>query len=55
MWWHNLKFAYCVALLLAVAGCSTVNIGQLDETVSAKVSAVSVVETSGRAGQLCVR
>ena len=55
MWWHNLKFAYCVALLLAVAGCSTVNIGQLDETVSAKVSAVSVVETSGRAGQLYSR
>ena len=55
MWWHKLKFAYCAALLLAVAGCSTVNIGQLDETVGAKVSSVSVVETSGRAGQLYSR
>ena len=55
MWWHKLKFAYCMALLLAVAGCSTVNIGQLDENVSAKVSSVSVVETSGRAGQLYSR
>ena len=51
----NFKFAYCVALLLAAAGCSTVNIGQLDETVSAKVSSVDVVETSGRAGQLYSR
>ena len=55
MWWHKLGFAYCVVLLLAVAGCGTVNIGQLDETVSAKVSSVSVVETSGRAGQLYSR
>ena len=55
MWWHKLKFAYCMALLLAVAGCSTVNIGQLDESVSAKVSSVSVAETDGRAGQLYSR
>ena len=52
MWWHKLKFAYCMALLLAFAGCSTLNIGQLDETIIAKVSSVSVVETGGRAGQL---
>ena len=44
-----------MALLLAVAGCSTVNIGQLDETVSTKVGSVSVVETGGRAGQLYSR
>ena len=55
MWWYKLKFAYFIALLLTVAGCSTVNIGLLDETVSAKVSSVSVVETSGRAGQLYSR
>ena len=55
MWWRKLKFGYCMALLLAVAGCSTVNIGQLDESVSAEVSSVSVVETSGRAGQLYSR
>ena len=55
MWWHKLKFAYCMALLLAVAGCSTVNIGQLDEAVSSKVSSVSVLETKGRAGQLYSR
>ena len=55
MWWYKLKFAYFIALLLAVAGCGTVNIGLLDETVSAKVSSVSVVETSGRAGQLYSR
>ena len=55
MWWHKLKFGYCMALLLAVASCSTVNIGQLDESVSAEVSSVSVVETSGRAGQLYSR
>ena len=55
MWWNKLKLVYCMALLLATAGCSTVNIGQLDETVSAEVSSVSVVETSGRAGQLYSR
>ncbi|MDA0332482.1 MAG: LPS assembly lipoprotein LptE [Proteobacteria bacterium] len=44
-----------MAFLLAVAGCSTVTIGQLDETVSAKVGSVSVVETGGRAGQLYSR
>ena len=55
MWWHNLQFAYCAALLLTAAGCSTVNLGQLDESVSAEVSSVSVVETSGRAGQLYSR
>ena len=55
MWWHKLKFAYCMALLLAFAGCSTLNIGQLDETIIAKVSSVSVVETGGRAGQLYSR
>ena len=52
MWWHKLKLAYCMAFLLAVAGCSTFSISHLDETVSAKVSSVSVVETDGRAGQL---
>ena len=55
MWWHKLKFAFSMALLLAVAGCNTINIGQLDDTVSAKFSSVSVVETSGRAGQLYSR
>lgn len=55
MWWHKLKFAYCIVFMLAVAGCSTINIGQLDETVSAKASSVTVVETSGRAGQLYSR
>ena len=44
-----------MAFLLSVAGCSTVNIGQLDETMSAKVSSVSVVETGGRVGQLYSR
>ena len=55
MWWHKLKFTYCMAFLLVVAGCSTFNIGQLDESVSNEVSSVSVVETSGRAGQLYSR
>ena len=55
MWWHKFKFAYCMAMLLAAAGCSTVTIGQLDETVSAEVSSVSVVETTGRAAQLYSR
>ena len=55
MWWHKLKFTFCMAFLLAVAGCSTVNIGQLDDTVSAKAGSVSVVETGGRAGQLYSR
>ena len=40
---------------MTVAGCNTVNIGQLDATVSAEVSSVSVVETTGRAGQLYSR
>ena len=55
MWWHKLKLAFYMAFLLAVAGCSTVIIGQPNETVSAKVSSVSVVETGGRAGQLYSR
>ena len=55
MWWHKLKFAFCMALLVAVAGCSSVNIGQLDETINTKISSVSVVETGGRAGQLYSR
>ena len=41
-----------MVFLLAIAGCSTVTIGQLDERVSAKLSSVSVVDTDGRAGQL---
>ena len=52
MWLHKLKLAYCMALLLAATGCSTISISHLDETVSAEVSSVSVVETDGRAGQL---
>ena len=44
-----------MALLLAIVGCSTVNIGQIDETISAEVSSVSVIETSGRVGQLYSR
>ena len=55
MWWYKLKFTYFLALWLAVAGCSTVNISQLDESVSSEVSSVSVVETGGRAGQLYSR
>ena len=55
MWWHKLKFAYCMAALFAVAGCSTINIGQLDDSVSGKVSSVSVLETTGRAAQIYSR
>jgi len=55
MWWHKLKIIGGMVFLLAFAGCSTVTIGQLDETVSAKVGSVSVVETGGRAGQLYSR
>ena len=52
MWWYKLKFLFYVIFLLAAAGCSTIEVGQLDENVSGKISSVSVVETSGRAGQL---
>ena len=55
MWWHKLKFLYCIIFLLAAFGCSAVKIGQLDENVSGELSSVSVVETSGRAGQLYSR
>ena len=55
MWWHKFKFVYCMALLLTIAGCSKVNIGQFNHSVSNEVSSVSVVETSGRAGQLYSR
>ncbi len=55
MWWRKLKHIYYMALLLAIVGCSTVNIGQIDETISAEISSVSVVETSGRVGQLYSR
>ena len=48
MWWHKLKFVFCMAFLLAIVGCSTVNIGQVDETISARDTSVSVIETSGR-------
>ena len=55
MWWRKLKHIYYMALLLAIVGCSTVNIGQIDETTSAEIGSVSVVETSGRVGQLYSR
>ena len=55
MWWHKLTLAYCMAFVLTIAGCGSVNISQLDESVSAEVSSVSVVETGGRAGQLYSR
>ena len=55
MWWYKLKFASCMVIFLSVFGCSTVNIGQLEENVSTKVSSISVLETSGRAGQLYSR
>ena len=37
MWWHKLKFTWCVVLFLCVAGCSAVNISHLNETVGTKV------------------
>ena len=55
MWWHKLRPVCYLVLLLTGAGCSTVNIGQLNEAVSSKISSVSVVETGGRAGQLYSR
>ena len=55
MWWYKLKFIFYMLFLVSVAGCSTVNIGQLDENVSAKISSISVLDTSGRAGQLYSR
>ena len=55
MWWHKLKFLCCIIFLLAAVGCSAIKIGQLDENVSAELSSVLVVETSGRAGQLYSR
>jgi hypothetical protein len=55
MWWHKLTFACFMAFLLAVAGCSTITIGKLDETVSTEVGSVSVIETDGRAGQIYSR
>ena len=55
MWWHKLKITCSIVFLLAFAGCSTVTIGQLEEQVRDEVSSVSVVDTSGRAGQLYSR
>ena len=55
MWWYKLTFTCWTLLFLSVCGCSTVNIGQLDENISTKVSSISVLETSGRAGQLYSR
>ena len=55
MWWHKLKFLCCIIFLLTTVGCSAVKIGQLDENVTDELSSVSVVETSGRAGQLYSR
>jgi len=55
MWWDKLKITCSTVFLLAFAGCSTVTIGQLEEQVRDEVSSVSVVDTSGRAGQLYSR
>ena len=55
MCWHKLKFLCYIIILLAVVGCSAVKIGQFDENVSGELSSISVVETSGRAGQLYSR
>ena len=55
MWWRKLKITCGMIFLLAFAGCSTITIGQLDERVRNEVSSVSVVDTSGRAGQLYSR
>ena len=55
MWCHKLKIIGGMVFLLAFAGCSTVTIGQLEEQVRDEVSSVSVVDTSGRAGQLYSR
>ena len=52
MWWHKLKFLCCMMFLLANVGCGTVKVGQLDKNVRDKISSVSVVENSGRAGQI---
>ena len=52
MWWHKLKITCSIVFLLAFAGCSTVTIGQLEEQFHDEVSSVSVIDTSGRAGQL---
>ena len=55
MWWHKLKFLFCMIFLLTAVGCSAVKIGQLDKNVNGEISSVSVVESSGRAGQLYSR
>ena len=55
MWWYKINFLFCMIFLLTTVGCSTVKIGQLDKNVSGEISSVSVVETSGRAGQLYSR
>ena len=55
MWWRKLKFLFHMIFLLAASGCSTIIIGQLDENISGEISSVSVVETTGRDGQLYSR
>ena len=55
MWWYKLKFLWCIIFSLAATGCGTVTIGQIGENISDEISSVSVVETSGRAGQLYSR
>ena len=54
MWWYKLKFLWCIIFACAT-GCGTVTIGQIGENISDEISSVSVVETSGRAGQLYSR
>jgi len=52
MWWRNFTKASFALMLLMLAGCSAVNIGEIDNKVSSKIGSVSVIDTSGRAGQI---
>jgi hypothetical protein len=55
MWWHNAKPLIMAALLVLMAGCSGVTIGQLDGLASEQISRVAVIDTGGRAGQIYAR
>ena len=55
MSWCKLKITLCLIFFLTFAGCGTINLGQLDKSVSNRFSSVAVVETGGRAGQLYSR
>ena len=55
MWWLSQKNALSVFLLFFLGGCGSITIGDLDELTAQSISAVAVIDASGRSGQIYTR